>query len=147
MIQHLVRAARRGVEIHVMARPPHKLKREQVSEGVSGLRILQDAGAKIHRLRHLKLHAKLIFADGNRAIIGSINLSPGSFDTRRELAIEVNDEHVTNRLNNIIRHDWANSKSIDLSDEGLLKELKKSDEGAPEDLALQTSKIGKGKKQ
>jgi phosphatidylserine/phosphatidylglycerophosphate/cardiolipin synthase-like enzyme len=146
MIEHLVRAARRGVAIHVMARPPHKLKREQMNEGVSGLRILQDVGVKIHRLQHLKLHAKLMFADGNRAIIGSINLSPGSFDTRRELAIEVNDEHVTSRLHEIVRHDWANSKSLDLSDEGLLKEMKKSDEGAPEDLALQTSKDGKGKK-
>jgi cardiolipin synthase A/B len=146
MIEHLVRAARRGVEIHIMARPPHKLKREQVSEGVSGLRILQDVGAKIHRLRHLKLHAKLMFADGNRAIIGSINLSPGSFDTRRELAIEVNDEHVINRLNRIVRHDWANSKSLDLSDEGLLKELKESDESVWEDLALQAGKAGKDKK-
>ena len=27
-----------------------------------------------------------------RAIIGSINLAPGSFDSRRELAIEVDDE-------------------------------------------------------
>jgi cardiolipin synthase A/B len=107
MIEHLVRAARRGGEIHVMARPPHKLKREQVSEGVSGLRILQDVDVKIHRLRNLKLHAELMFArDRNRAIIGSINLSPGSFDTRRALAIEVNDEHVTNRLNEIVRHDW-----------------------------------------
>jgi cardiolipin synthase A/B len=146
MIEHLVRAARRGVEIHVMARPPHKLKREQMNEGVSGLRILQDVGVKIHRLQHLKLHAKLLFANGNRAIIGSINLSPGSFDTRRELAIEVNDEHVTNRLHEIVRHDWANSKLLDLSDEGLLKELEKSDEDAPEDLALETSKDWKGKK-
>jgi cardiolipin synthase A/B len=146
MIEHLVRAARRGVQIHVMARPPHKLKQAQVSEGVSGLRILQDVGAKVHSLRHLKLHAKLMFADGNRAIIGSINLSPGSFDTRRELAIEVNDEHVTNRLKDIVRHDWDNSKSLDLSDEGLLRDLKKSDEGAPDDLALQSLQNGKGKK-
>jgi cardiolipin synthase len=146
MIEHLVRAARRGVEIRVMARPPHKLKREQMNEGVSGLRILQDVGVKIHRLRHLKLHAKLMFADGNRAIIGSINLSPGSFDTRRELAIEVNDEQVTSRLNDIVRHDWANSKSLDLSNEGLLKELRKSGEGAPEDLALHEGKPGKDKK-
>jgi cardiolipin synthase A/B len=129
-----------------MARPPHKLKREQMNEGVSGLRILQDVGVKIHRLQHLKLHAKLLFEDGNRAIIGSINLSPGSFDTRRELAIEVKDEHVTNRLHEIVHHDWANSKSLDLSDEGLLKELEKSDEDTPEDLALETSKDGKGKK-
>src|SRR5215469_263877 len=37
MIEHLVRAHERGVKIHVMARPPHKLKPEKLVEGVSGL--------------------------------------------------------------------------------------------------------------
>jgi cardiolipin synthase A/B len=136
IIEHLVRAARRGVKIHVMARPPHKLKKEKLSEGVSGLRVLQDVGVKIHRLRHVKLHAKLLLADGNRAIVGSINLAPGSFDSRRELAIEVKDEHVTRRLDEILRHDWEKSKTLDLSDEGLLRELEKTDKNAAEDLGL-----------
>jgi cardiolipin synthase A/B len=140
MIEHLVRAARRGVKIHVMARPPHKLKKEKLSEGVSGLRILQDCGVKIQKLKHIKLHAKLLLADGNRAIVGSINLAPGSFDSRRELAIEVKDEHVTKRIDEVLQGDWANSKALDLSDEGLLKELKDTDENAAEDLALQGSK-------
>ena len=89
IIEHLVRAARQGVQVHVMARPPHKLKKEKLAEGVSGLRILQDIGAKVHKLKHIKLHGKVLFSDDNRAIIGSINLAPGSFDSRRELAIEV----------------------------------------------------------
>lgn len=55
-------------------------------EGVSGLRTLADVGVKIHKLKHIKLHAKLLFADRSRAIIGSINLALGSFDSRRELA-------------------------------------------------------------
>jgi hypothetical protein len=46
------------------------------------LRILDDVGVKIHRLKHLKLHAKMILADGIRGIVGSINLAPGSFDSR-----------------------------------------------------------------
>ncbi len=140
MIEHLVRAARRGVKVHVMARPPHTLKKEKLSEGVSGLRILQDCGVKIHKLKHVKLHAKLLLADGNRAIVGSINLAPGSFDTRRELAIEVRDEDVTKRLDEVLQGDWANSKALDLSDEGLLKELKDMDENAAEDLALHAHK-------
>ena len=120
-----------------MARPPHKLKKAKLSEGVSGLRILQDVGVKVHKLRHVKLHAKLLLADGNRAIVGSINLAPGSFDSRRELAIEVKDEHVTSRLDEVLRHDWENSKALDLSDEGLLKELEDEDPDVAEDLALE----------
>ena len=95
IIEHLIRAHSRGVKIHIMARPPHKLKKEKLIEGVSGLRSLQDIGVKIHKLKHIKLHAKLLLADDARAIIGSINLAPGSFDSRRELAIEVDDPNTS----------------------------------------------------
>ena len=67
-------------------------------EGVGGLRILQDVGAKVHALKGLKLHGKMLLADGKRAIIGSINLAPGSFDARRELAIVTEDPAVIRRL-------------------------------------------------
>jgi len=136
VIEHLVRANQRGVKIHVMARPPHKLKKEKLIEGVSGLRTLADVGVKIHKLKHIKLHAKLLFADGNRAIIGSINLAPGSFDSRRELAIEVRDKAIIDRIEKVLHYDWENSHPLDLSDEGLLAELKSSDPNVKEDLAL-----------
>jgi cardiolipin synthase len=143
IIEHLVRANQRGVKIHIMARPPHKLKKDKLIEGVSGLRVLEDIGVKIHKLKHIKLHAKLLLADDTRAIIGSINLAPGSFDSRRELAIEVRDEHIVDRLLKTVRHDWENSKLLDLSDAGLLAELEQYDPNVAEDLALETHKSGK----
>jgi len=57
------------------------------------------------------------------AIVGSINLAPGSFDTRRELAIEVRDADVVERLHEIAKHDWKHSHPLDLSDDGLLADL------------------------
>jgi cardiolipin synthase A/B len=145
IIEHLVRAHSRGVQIHIMARPPHKLKKDKLIEGVSGLRILQDIGVKIHKLRHIKLHAKLLFADDARAIIGSINLAPGSFDSRRELAIEVDDQHIIRRIKKTLEEDWANSHPLDLSDEGLLAELKEYDPNVKEDLAIGAGKHHKNK--
>lgn len=139
MIEHIVRAKERGVKVHIMARPPHKLKKEKLVEGVSGLRILQDLGIKIHKLKHVKLHAKVLLADGERAIIGSINLAPGSFDSRRELAIEVRDKHVVDRIHEVLKHDWENSHPLDLSDEGLLAELEDYDENVVEDLGLESA--------
>jgi phosphatidylserine/phosphatidylglycerophosphate/cardiolipin synthase-like enzyme len=136
VIEHIVRANRRGVKVHLMARPPHKLKKEKLIEGVGGLRILEDVGVKIHRLKHVKLHAKLLFADGVRAIIGSINIAPGSFDSRRELAIEVRDEEIVDRLRTVLHHDWENSRPMDLTDDGLLAELEDYDENVAEDLGL-----------
>lgn len=136
IIEHMVRARRRGVHLHVIARPLHKLKREKLAEAASGLRILQDVGAKVHTLKHVKVHGKLLFADAERAIIGSINLSPGSFDSRRELAIETTAGHLMDRIHDILRADWAVSKPMDLSDRGLLEELKKRDPKVREDLGL-----------
>jgi len=135
IIERLVRAQGRGVKVHVMARPPHTLKKEKLIEGVGGLRIMDDVGIKIHKLKHLKLHAKMLLADGCRAIVGSINLTPGSFDSRRELAIEVRDDEIVERLQKVAHHDWENSHPIDLTDRGLLADLEDRKEGA-ESLAL-----------
>src|SRR5438552_333863 len=103
VIEHLVRANRRGVKVHVMTRPPHTLKQEKLIEGVD-------------------------------AIVGSINLAPGSLDDRRELAIEVRDEEVVERLYKVARHDWEHSHPLDLSDEGLLADL--------EDRAEEAARLG-----
>ncbi|HLA59838.1 MAG TPA: phospholipase D-like domain-containing protein, partial [Puia sp.] len=48
IIERLVRAATRGVKVHVMARPPHSLKKDKLVEAVGGLRIMDDVGIKIH---------------------------------------------------------------------------------------------------
>ena len=123
IIERLVRAVNRGVRVHIMARELHKLKRKKLFEGVSGLRIVHDVGAKVRTLRHLKLHGKIMVADDSRAIVGSINLSPGSFDDRRELAIETSSDHVVRRLVETARHDWKHSRKLPLSDEAVLADL------------------------
>jgi phosphatidylserine/phosphatidylglycerophosphate/cardiolipin synthase-like enzyme len=136
IIERLVRAANRGVSIHILAKAPHSLKLAKLVEGVGGLRIMHDVGAKIHKLKGLKLHAKMILADGDRAVVGSINLAPGSFDARRELAIEVDGHHVVDRLAKVARHDWEHSTEIDLSDEGLRADLEKRGGAGVDKLAL-----------
>jgi cardiolipin synthase A/B len=147
IIERLVRARERGVKIHVMARPPHKLSKEKLTEGVGGLRILNDVGIKVHKLKHLKLHGKMLLADGKKAIVGSINLAPGSFDSRRELAIEVNAPEVVRALKKVAHHDWKHSHPLDLTDEGLLEELRKHKIDAANELALEdaTGAIAKKK--
>jgi len=142
IIERLVRASGRGVKVHVLARAPHKLKKDKLVEAVGGLRIMDDVGIKVHKLKGLKLHAKLLFADGIRAVIGSINLAPGSFDSRRELAIEVHDQEVMDRLHTVVHRDWHNSRPLDLTDEGLLADLEDTDPDAAEDLALDAGANG-----
>lgn len=136
IIERLVRAIMRGVKVRILAKPPHSLKPNKLIEGVGGLRILQDVGAKVHTMKHLKLHAKMLLADGKRAIIGSINIAPGSFDSRRELAIETDDPVAVKRLEKTAAHDWKKSHPLDLSDAALLADLKKRAGLHPEQLVL-----------
>jgi phosphatidylserine/phosphatidylglycerophosphate/cardiolipin synthase-like enzyme len=136
VIEHLVRAARRGVKVDIMARPPHTLKRNKLVEGVGGLRIMDDVGIKIRKLKHLRLHGKVMLADGVAAIVGSINFAAGSLDGRRELAIEVRDDEVVARLHKVVRRDWEHSHPLDLSDEALLADLQDRMEGSAQLLAL-----------
>ena len=136
IIERLVQAANRGVKVHIMARPPHKLKKEKLVEAVGGLRIMHDVGAKVHKLKHLKLHGKMLLADEERAVVGSINLAPGSFDSRRELAVQTDAHHVIKRLIEITHQDWENSHPLDLSDEGLLADLEKHGAEGADKLAI-----------
>jgi cardiolipin synthase len=136
IIERLVRAKRRGVKVHVLAPPPHSLKRDKLVEGVGGLRILDDLGVKVHKLKHLKLHGKMLLADGVAAIVGSINFAAGSLDDRRELAIEVRDDNIVDRLYQTAQHDWEHSHPLDLSDEGLLADLEDRIEDSGELLGL-----------
>jgi phosphatidylserine/phosphatidylglycerophosphate/cardiolipin synthase-like enzyme len=146
IIERLVRAHERGVKVHVMARPPHKLKIEKLTEGVGGLRIMDDVGIKVRKLKHLQLHGKMLLADHSRAIVGSINLAPGSFDSRRELAIEVHSSEVVARLRDIADHDWKHSHPFDLTDAGLLAELQEHGIEAGDALALNERHEHKRKK-
>ena len=126
-----------------MARPAHKMKANKLVEGVGGLRIMDDVGAKIHTLRHLKLHGKMLLADEKRAIVGSINLTPGSFDARRELAIETTSRHVVKRLVEVSHRDWKHSRKLDLSDEGLLADFEKHGAKGADKLAIPTHSSGR----
>jgi cardiolipin synthase A/B len=123
IIERLVRAAKRGVHVRIMSRALHKLKDKKLFEGVSGLRIVHDVGARVRALKNLKLHGKIMIADDERAIVGSINLSPGSFDDRRELAVETYSKHVVRRLVETAQHDWKHSRKLPLSDEAVLADL------------------------
>jgi phosphatidylserine/phosphatidylglycerophosphate/cardiolipin synthase-like enzyme len=136
IIERLVRAKERGVKVHVMARPPHTLKKDKLIEGVGGMRILDDVGIKVHKLKHLRLHGMMLLADGLRAIGGSINLAPGSFDDRRELAIETHDDDVVERLHTIAHYDWEHSHALDLTDHGLLDDLEERVNGCAKELVL-----------
>jgi hypothetical protein len=68
--------------------------------------------------------------------VGSINLAPGSFDARRELAIETDAHHVVKRLVHTSHRDWEHSHALDLTDAGLLADLEKHGAKGADKLAI-----------
>jgi phosphatidylserine/phosphatidylglycerophosphate/cardiolipin synthase-like enzyme len=125
MIERLVRAQRRGVALQLMAHAVHRMQAKEITTDVGGLRMLDDLGVQVRRLKHLRLHGNLLLADGARAMLGSVNFSPASLDRRRELAIETDAAEVVKPLQLAALHDWSHSRPIDLSEEGLREELQR----------------------
>jgi cardiolipin synthase len=125
IVEHLVRAKLRGLKVHVMTRPSHSLRARKLVEGIGDLRIMRDVGIGIRKMKHLKLHAKVLLADNSRAVIGSINLTSSSFDERRELAIHLEDPDVVSRLVQVVHDDWQNSHALDLSDSAVVSDLER----------------------
>jgi len=121
IVERLVRAARRGVKLHLMMQRPGAANPDKRIEHAAGPRILQDLGAKVRAGPH-RVRAEMMVADRARAIVGSISLATGSLDARRELAIEVSETGLVRRLDAIWRGDWAVARKIDLGDESLLRE-------------------------
>ena len=65
-----------------------------------------------------------------------MNMTPGSFDQRRELGIELSDETILSRLRITFERDWQHSHQLDLSDEGIMREMGKHGHADLKSLAL-----------
>jgi CDP-diacylglycerol--glycerol-3-phosphate 3-phosphatidyltransferase/cardiolipin synthase len=83
---------------------------------VSSLSALKAAGIHIHVTRPPEgpespyMHARTAVADGKRAYLGSISLSPDSTTYNREVGLILDDKHLAGKLQNQFEIDF-NSKS------------------------------------
>ena len=116
IVERLVAAQERGVHVRVLCGGRHGLSDYDILDTFASLRILDWARIRVHRQKHLKLHAKLILADGKRALLGSMNIDRSAFDLRRELGIIFDDEPVIERLSQIFGHEWDHSHRYEAPD-------------------------------
>jgi phosphatidylserine/phosphatidylglycerophosphate/cardiolipin synthase-like enzyme len=68
------------------------------------------SGGWVKKLGSPYLHAKLILIDGERAYIGSVNLSASSFDENREVGIIVSQPEIVQRFLNVFETDWQKAE-------------------------------------
>jgi len=131
IVDRLVDARERGVHVRVLCGGRHGLSDYDILDTFASLRILHRAGIRVHRQKHLKLHAKLLLADDRRALLGSMNIDRSAFDLRRELGIHCDDEPVIARLREVFAHEWEASHRYDIPDP--LEAEKPADDELPHD--------------
>ncbi len=106
ILDRIGEAAERGVKVHVLCGGKHGISDWDVLDTFASLRTLRRIGVKVHKQKNLRLHAKLLIADGERALVGSMNIDRSAFDLRRELGITLCEPAVVARLQQVFDSDW-----------------------------------------
>ena len=107
LLAALAAAAERGVRVRIIISPSPDFAAE--------IEALTAAGVDIRLSRSLYIHANLIVADGERAFVGSQNLSATSLDQNRELGIIVNDPVNLSRLTRTFAIDFRAATPLERS--------------------------------
>jgi cardiolipin synthase A/B len=112
----LMAAAERGVHVRILCGGKHGISDWDILDTFSSLRILKRFGVKVHKQKNLRLHAKLLVADKEHALVGSMNIDRSAFDLRRELGTTIRDEAIVQRLIDVFEEDWSGSHSYNPPD-------------------------------
>jgi phosphatidylserine/phosphatidylglycerophosphate/cardiolipin synthase-like enzyme len=106
ILDRLVAAAARGVTVHILCGGRHGISEWDILDTFASLRTLRMFGVKVHKQKNLRVHAKLLIVDNERALVGSMNIDRSAFDLRRELGIIVTSLPAVERLSATFKQDW-----------------------------------------
>jgi phosphatidylserine/phosphatidylglycerophosphate/cardiolipin synthase-like enzyme len=106
ILERLAAAADRGVKVHVLCGGKHGISEWDILDTFASLRTLRRFGVKVHKQKNLRVHAKLLIVDDQRALLGSMNIDRSAFDLRRELGVTTEDPAIVSRLKGVFVTDW-----------------------------------------
>jgi phosphatidylserine/phosphatidylglycerophosphate/cardiolipin synthase-like enzyme len=96
-----------GVDVTVMMSAQSKDRCTGGDINADERKAFTDVGVqKVAFMKKLTLHAKAIVVDGQRAYLGTENLSANSLDNNREMGIIVSDRRVIAKILDTIKKDW-----------------------------------------
>lgn len=107
IIQALVEAQKRGVQVHILT---DKTKVEKKSQ-IKALQTLIDAGAviKINTFEG-KMHEKMLIADRKIATVGSFNYTDESSEGNDEVLVAIHDLNLAEQWSTIFNNMWNDDK-------------------------------------
>jgi len=107
--QALVSVAQHGVQVQVILPAPHGSSGDSNSQGISAIK---QGSVQVREDARLYMHAKMMVVDGQKAFVGSENISTQSLDQNRELGIIVSDQGVLHTLQQTFQQDWGVSQGV-----------------------------------
>jgi phosphatidylserine/phosphatidylglycerophosphate/cardiolipin synthase-like enzyme len=116
ILERIAAAADRGVKVYVLCGGRHGISEWDILDTFATLRTLKRFGVKVHKMKNLRVHAKLIVVDDEQALVGSMNIDRSAFDLRRELGIMIGDQPTVARLKEVFNTDWDLSHHYDAPD-------------------------------
>jgi cardiolipin synthase A/B len=113
ILERMLAAIDRGVRVRILCGGKHGLHQPDLMYSFALWRLMHQAGAKVHKQKNLRVHAKLLVVDDKSALLGSQNFDQPAFDLRREVAIEVRDTAIVQDLTSMFERDWETSRKYE----------------------------------
>ena len=107
--QAIVGAEQHGVKVQVILPSSRGSSNDGNSSGIA---TLKQSGVEVREDSQLYMHAKIIVIDGQKAFVGSENISAQSLDQNRELGIILSDGNVLSTLQQTFATDWGQSQGV-----------------------------------
>jgi phosphatidylserine/phosphatidylglycerophosphate/cardiolipin synthase-like enzyme len=107
--QALVNASKHGVQVQVILPTPSGGASDTNSDGIT---TIHQGSTQVKEDARLYMHAKIIIVDGQKAFVGSENISTASLNRNRELGIVVSDSGVLTTLSQTFQADWSDSHTV-----------------------------------
>ncbi len=113
ILERMLAAIERGVRVRILCGGKHGLHQPDLMYSFALWRLMRQAGAKVHKQKNLRAHAKLLVVDHKQALLGSQNFDQPAFDLRREVAMEVYDAAIVHDLTTMFEGDWETSRKYE----------------------------------
>ena len=113
ILERMLAAIDRGVRVRILCGGKHGLHQPDLMYSFALWRLMHQAGAKVHKQKNLRAHAKLLVVDDKWALLGSQNFDQPAFDLRREVAIEMRAAAIVQDLTSVFERDWETSRKYE----------------------------------
>jgi phosphatidylserine/phosphatidylglycerophosphate/cardiolipin synthase-like enzyme len=103
IVDHVLQALKRGVQVRGIFSPRDPLTADDAEPNRD---LIRRAGAQIKYMSSPYVHAKMFLVDGQRAFIGSVNVSDNSLNNNRELGIIFDQADAVQIVQQTFEKDW-----------------------------------------